>query len=178
MTALRPRYDNVQVALHWITVILVLFQFASSLIWEDLPRPMRRDLIWWHMSLGVSLGAVVVLRLVWRLLPGHGVAPASTGLAGLLAGAMHWGLYGLLIAQFLLGFAVIWSEGEAMMVFGIEIAPLIPKTSRAVHRLIAEVHEWTGYVLVALAFAHGAMAVARKVLKKDGTMARMMPGLR
>src|SRR5206468_3274186 len=78
-TATRTRYDSTSIALHWITVALVLFNFASGELWGLFARPTRHMLVVGHMSLGIVLGVVVLLRIVWRLLPGHQVEPASRG---------------------------------------------------------------------------------------------------
>jgi cytochrome b561 len=107
--ALRSRYDNVQVVLHWITVLLVLFQFFSSLLWPQFHRPTRHLLVNWHMTFGIVLGAVVIARLVWRFLPGNRVAPAVGGIEERLATVVHYALYALLVLQFGLGLVLRWS---------------------------------------------------------------------
>src|SRR3954470_19174213 len=78
-TATRTRYDSTSIALHWITVGLVLFNFASGELWGLFARPTRHALVVSHMSLGIILGFVVLLRIAWRLVPGHQVEPAARG---------------------------------------------------------------------------------------------------
>jgi cytochrome b561 len=40
-----------------------------------------------HMSLGILLSAVVIVRIVWRLIPGHQVALPSLHLSRFRGGA-------------------------------------------------------------------------------------------
>src|SRR5947199_7013325 len=88
--ATRTRYDATSIALHWITVALVLLNFASAELWGLFARPTRHMMIVSHMSLGILLSAVVVLRIVWRLMPGHQVAPATQGWDEKLAKAVQF----------------------------------------------------------------------------------------
>jgi len=67
----KTNYDEVAVALHWATAILVLIQFLLGVTWDYFAKPMRAEMQTLHISLGVLLTAVVVARIVWRLMPGH-----------------------------------------------------------------------------------------------------------
>ena len=44
-------YDNVAIALHWLTALLVLIQFALGQTWGWFVRPTRHLMIVTHMSL-------------------------------------------------------------------------------------------------------------------------------
>jgi hypothetical protein len=93
----RVGYDGVELALHWITVLLVVTLYALSQIWSFLPRetPPRMGMQWVHVSLGILLAAVVVTRIVWRLGPGRRVPAATTGLMEFASQIVHYGLYAL-----------------------------------------------------------------------------------
>lgn len=174
--ALPSRYDNVAVALHWLTVVIVLFQFGSALIWEDLARPTHRALVQAHMSFGVTLAAIVVARLVWRAMPAHRVAPAVSGLQGLATLAVHWGLYAMLAVQAVLGVLLPWTEGRSLFVFGLRVAGPGGLSSRPLNEALGEVHEYLAWAIIIVAAGHAAMAIFHQVVAKDGLMRRMMPG--
>src|SRR3954454_10464923 len=99
----RTRFVSTSIPLHWITAALVLLNFASAELWGLFARPTRHLMIVSHMSLGILLSIVVVLRIVWRLLPGHQVEPATQGWDERLSKAAQWLLYLLLLAQSVLG---------------------------------------------------------------------------
>jgi cytochrome b561 len=173
--ATRSRYDNVSVALHWLTVFLVLSLFALGELWGYTHRPLRGELVMVHMSLGILLGLAVAARIVWRLLPGHQVAPAVTGLTETLSRLVHWLLYALLAFQSLFGWYVRWSEGEAMSFFGLLIPSPLTPVSREMHHQLQEWHGWVGWAIVIVAAGHAAAALYHHFVLRDSVLVRMLP---
>ena len=59
------RYDNLAIALHWGTALLVLTLFGLAHVWSFFPHdgPTQLAMQTTHVSLGVILTAVVVVRL-------------------------------------------------------------------------------------------------------------------
>lgn len=171
----RTRYDGVAMSLHWATVFLVLANFALAQTWEGFARPTRHLMIVTHMSFGILLAAVVITRIVWRLTPGHQVAPVVSGLTELASKAVHWLLYALLAAEAVLGFVLRWSGGEAMSFFGLAIPSPMATVSRPTHHLIGELHEWNGWAIIILAAGHAAAALYHHFVVKDDVLRRMLP---
>ena len=64
-------YDNVAIALHWLTAALVVVQFALAVSWDYFSKAMRHGMESVHISLGVLLTAEILARIAWRLMPGH-----------------------------------------------------------------------------------------------------------
>jgi cytochrome b561 len=173
--ATRARYDGISVALHWLTVILVLSLFALGELWGYAQRPLRHELVVLHMSLGMLLGLAVVARIVWRLIPGHQVEPAVTGLTETLARIVHWLLYALLVVQSPFGWVVRWSEGEAMSFFGLLIPSPLTPVPRETHHLLQDLHGWIGWAIVIVASGHGAAALYHHFVLRDSVLVRMLP---
>src|SRR5215469_7996605 len=66
---IRPRHQALTIALHWITVLLVVTQFALATLHERVSdAEIRRGVLTAHRSLGVVIWFLVVARLAWRLL--------------------------------------------------------------------------------------------------------------
>ena len=173
--ATRTRYDGVSIALHWITVVLVLLNFASAGLWGLFARPTRHLMIVSHMSLGILLSIVVVVRIAWRLLPGHQVEPASRGWDDRLAKGVQYLLYLLLLAQSVLGYLVRWSEGEAMSFFGLLIPPPFAPMTRAEHHTLMERHNQIGWAIIVIAAGHAAAALYHHFVLRDRVLVRMLP---
>jgi cytochrome b561 len=173
--ATRSRYDGVSIALHWITVVLVISLFALGELWGYFQRPLRHELVVLHMSLGMLLGLAVAVRIVWRLMPAHQVAPAATGLTETLARLVHWLLYFLLVGQALFGWYVRWSEGEAMSFFGLLIPSPLTPVARETHHTIQELHGWVGWTIVIVALGHAAAALYHHFVLRDSVLVRMLP---
>ena len=63
-----PRYTHTAMLLHWLLGIALVTLFGVGLYMADLPfSPQRLKLYNWHKWAGVSLLALSLLRLVWRL---------------------------------------------------------------------------------------------------------------
>jgi len=104
-------YDGVAIFLHWATALLVIVQFAMANLWDSFDKPTRQGLESIHVSLGVLLSAVVLARIVWRLIPGHQRPAVVSGWVQLASKAVHYLLYLLLVAQAALGFGWRWAQG-------------------------------------------------------------------
>ncbi|WP_132384379.1 cytochrome b/b6 domain-containing protein [Paraburkholderia sp. BL9I2N2] len=61
------RYGSFAIALHWITAALLLVQFVLAHSWGVAPKPTRHLMIATHMSFGIALTAVLVMRKLNRL---------------------------------------------------------------------------------------------------------------
>jgi len=172
-------YDGVSVTLHWVTVALVLIQFGLSKTWHLFARPMRREMIMLHMGFGILLGLAVMARIVWRLIPGRPLPPAHSGWVGFASTTVHYLLYALILFEFVLGFVLRWSGGEAMIFFGMQIPPMVvPHVSRATHDLIGVIHSLVGWVIIIVAAGHALAGIYHHFVVRDGVLARMIPALR
>jgi len=172
--ATRTRYDTPSIMLHWTTVVLVLLQFGLAELWEDFSRPTRHLMIVAHMSFGILLTVVVVARIAWRMMPGHQVAPAVTGLTEIASKGVHILLYVMLVVQAVLGFVLRWSGNEAMSFFGLQIPPFFPPVSRATHHLINEAHDLFGWAIIIVALGHASAALFHHFILKDNVLQRML----
>ncbi|APA84721.1 cytochrome b [Paraburkholderia sprentiae WSM5005] len=172
----RTQYDAVSILLHWITVILVLAQFGLAHTWGFAPKPTRHLMIVGHMSFGIVLSAVLIVRIAWRLVPGRQSPAAGAGWVELAAKGVHYLLYALLIGEAVLGFALRWSGDESMSFFGLEIpAPFAP-TSKATHHAIGEAHDLVGWAIIVIAAGHAAAALFHHYVLRDDVLKRMLPG--
>jgi cytochrome b561 len=172
----RTRYDGFAIALHWATALLVVLLFALAHTWGFADRPTRHTMIVAHMSLGILLTAIIVVRIAWRLMPGHQVSAANSGLVELASKAVHYLLYAMLAVQAVLGFVLRWSGNEAMSFFGLQIPPLIPQVSRDTNHFIGDVHNYIGWAIIVIAGAHAAAALLHHYALRDDVLWRMLPG--
>ena len=175
------RYGAVVQVLHWATVILVVAAWLLGTFGDDLPRGAARDAgLYIHMTAGLTVIAIVVLRMLWRTVDAP-PAPEKTPLgpwldrAGRLA---HVVLYVLLIAVPAVGIAAQFARGRPVPLFGLGEIPSPWAVDRAFARLVTEVHELLANTLLAVACLHAAAALAHHWLFRDRTLARMLPGAR
>jgi len=168
-------YDNVAIALHWMTALLVVANFLLAQTWDWFAKPVRGVMEDTHMSFGVLLTAVVATRLVWRLIPGHQMSSLEAGWVRLSSKATHYVLYLLLVAEAALGFTFRWGAGRPMEFFGLGIPPLIGQLSRPLRHQLREFHEWIGWAIIIIAMIHAAAALYHHYELKDRVLLRMLP---
>jgi cytochrome b561 len=174
----RTRYDGFAIALHWITAALVVLQFGLAETWGFAERPARHLMIVSHMSFGILLSAVILVRIVWRFIPGHQVAASQSGYVELASKAVHYLLYVLLVAEAVLGYTLRWSGNESMSFFGLLIPPPFEPFSKPVHHLVGDMHEWTGWAIVILATGHALAGLFHHYVVKDDVLVKMLPWVR
>ena len=133
-----------------------------------------------HMSAGLAILALLVVRLIWRLIdPPPPLEITPFGRWGDRAGRFaHWLLYGLLVAVIGVGIIGQFADGDALPVFGLfEIASPWAKDHQFAEA-VEEIHEVLANALVIVAALHTAAALAHHWLLRDRTLARMLPGTR
>ena len=168
-------YDKVAIALHWATAFLVIANFALAHTWDWFAKPAKELMEDTHMSFGVLLTAVIVARLVWRLIPGHQMAALEAGWQRIASKATHYLLYGLLVAEAGLGFAFRWGAGRPMEFFGLGIPPLTGAIDKPLRHDLREIHDKIGWVIIGLAAAHALAALYHHYVLKDRVLQRMLP---
>jgi cytochrome b561 len=172
-------YDNVAVALHWLTVLLVVVQFAMAETWDWFTKPTQESMQSVHVSLGLLLAAVIVARLVWRLIPGHQKSSIEAGWMKLASKGVHYLLYALLLVQAGLGFGWRWAQGHSIEFFGLFGIPgPYGELDRATRHTFHDLHEKVGWAIVILAGLHALAALYHHYVVKDRVLERMLPLVR
>ena len=172
-------YDDVAIALHWATAILVLIQFLLGVTWDYFAKPMREDMQTLHISLGLLLTVVIVARIVWRLMPGHQRPAIVNGWVKMASKGVHYLLYLLLVIQAGLGFAWRWAQGHEVGFFGLFAIPgPYGALSRPTRHLLSEFHEKTAWAIVIIAFGHALAALYHHYRLRDRVLGRMLPPAR
>lgn len=174
------RHDRMTIALHWTTAVLVVAQFASAHIWEELERgtALRKALVSTHISLGILLAATILLRLIWRTAKRGSIPPAVSGLQHLAASAVHLLLYGLLVLQAGLGLSLGWSQGKPLDFFGLVSLPSPFVLDATMRHTIGTLHNEVAWILISLAGFHAVVALAHHYLLGDTVLLRMIPSSR
>lgn len=116
------RYTRIAIALHWAIAAFILFNLTLGFFMEGYPPPWRGLVVGLHISSGISVLALTVLRVIWRLMhapPSYAasVKPWEQHLSHLV----HLGLYVGMVLLPLTGWGIIsahppkGSEGAAYL---------------------------------------------------------------
>jgi cytochrome b561 len=169
------RYDGLLIALHWATAALVFLQFGLAETWGFFPKADRDLLIVGHMSFGLVLAAVIVLRILWRLTFGRNSFETDQGLIGYAARMMHHALYVLIVVEVALGFLTRWTDNQALSFFGLLIPSPFGTISKAAGGFVDDIHDVNAWLIMVLVGGHTLAALGHHYLLKDGVLRRMLP---
>ncbi len=178
ITQAPAEYTGVAKSLHWLILGLLVVQFAIAWTMPEIGRgSVPTGLIGWHLSVGIAILAVMVVRLAWRLT--HPAPPAPSDLQPALATlsrVTHYLLYAVLIVLPVLGWANASSRGWAVKLFGIVPLPALTSKNSALGHSLGDVHATLATVLLAIVALHVAGALYHALVLKDRTLQRILPG--
>jgi cytochrome b561 len=169
------RYTLTAQALHWVTVFLILMILPVAWVMMSLPEgPEQTRMLVFHRSLGVTIFAVVVLRLAWRSTHPAPPLPGDTSrVMELISQLTHWLLYALLLLMPITGYLQS-ADGRPVSYFGLFNLPGLPQdkplgdAAKVLHLL----GQWAVYTLVGL---HVGATVWHVAIRRDGLLNRMIP---
>lgn len=177
MVTTHNRYHPLLVGMHWLTLVLLLAVYASIELHGIFPKgsDTRELMKTWHFMLGLSVFALVLVRLPLRLALGAPpITPAPPAWQHRLALAMDTALYAILLALPLLGWLVLSAKGKAIPFFGLDL-PALVAPDKALAKNIEEVHETLGTLGYWLIGVHAGAALVHHHLMRDDTLRRMWP---
>lgn len=172
------RFGWITRALHWLTALTIFVALPLGLwIAEMEPSLAALKYFGWHKTLGITVLALVLIRMVW-----HGVSPPPPPLTAhaawqdSAAKLVHRAFYVLLVAMPMSGWIASSATGIDTVIFSRWTLPRIAPVSEAWEEAAFEAHEVIAWCLVLLIAVHVAGAVHRAVVLKDGTLRRMVSG--
>lgn len=186
------RYGVIARTLHWLTAALFLFSYAS-VYYRHWFTEAKTDANWnalqIHLSLGVSIGVVVALRIIWRFMNTQPKPEPGSRLEHLAAKLGHLALYAVMIIMPVTGYLGTGANTEFFFLFEI---PKFADTAafqflldkqyvssfKAFEAPIDFIHKdimgaWLVWILIA---GHAAAALFHHYVKKDRTLVRMTKG--
>lgn len=171
------RWGSVSQLLHWTVVVLILIMAYLGLTMGDLPNgPDKINTYALHKSIGLTILALVALRLLWRLYAGtpHPV-PGSPRWQERIASLTHAAIYLLLFAIPISGWVLNSAAGFPLQWFHLVNLPHIVEKNHDLHELAEEAHEIMFWLLALLVAAHAGAAFYHHLFQRDATLARMLP---
>jgi cytochrome b561 len=170
------RYNGLAQALHWLTAALMLAVLPLGWIGVSLTKeaPTKGTYFVLHRSVGLTILALAVARVVWRLLrpaPPEGDLPRGLALVGRVN---QWLLYAVLLIMPTSGYLVSAYGGRPTPYFWLVSLPGFEKSSE-LHELFERVHLFGQWALYASVVLHIAGVLWRLVICRDGVFDRMLP---
>lgn len=159
--------------LHWVMAVLVVAMlFIGAAMTASLAD--YRLLLSVHKPLGMAVLVLAVIRVVNRFttrVPAH---PRSMGSAERRAAtASEVLLYGLMLAQPLVGWAMVSASDTPLVLGGLVHVPAIVPADPALYAVLRETHLVFGYALFLLFTMHMLAVLFHVLVRRDGLLTRM-----
>lgn len=170
-------YDGMLRSIHWATLVLVAGAFTAVWIADPaLVGPYTRQVVQVHRSLGLTVAALTLFRLVWRWRARIPPLPGDLPIIQKLAARATEGLiYVLLLAQPLVGLLYTNAYGVRVNLFLLGELPAAIGRDRALAAQLGEVHFLLGYALLGLIGLHAAAALFHHFIRRDDVLNAMLP---
>ena len=169
------RYHPLQVALHWLVVLLVFAMFIVGKSMSRLPNDAEKlTPLVLHMGVGLLTLVVIVFRFVMRMrLPKPAHASTGNALLDWIGKVVHYALYALVLLMAVSGLSLSMQAGLAPVVFGGSGAPLPADFYDFAARML---HGFIAPVLFLLILLHVGAAFYHQLALKDNLLSRMWYG--
>jgi len=174
------RYSSTAVALHWITVALVLTQVVLGFAFAEFMAkgPAKTEVFTWHKTLGALILILALIRLGYRLAnPPPPFPPELPRWRRIAAVWNHRAFYFLLIVLPLTGLIAVSGlspDGHTTLAAGVRI-PIIQGIARETGETSGDIHVVLVFTTIALLLLHVAAALQQQFFEHDRAAGRMPP---
>jgi cytochrome b561 len=190
------KYTKTAIILHWLIGFGIIFMFFLGWYMGALPKEAPKSssydlfdlgLYTWqlseevsprtfyfnlHKSLGISILALIIFRVFWRLThPAPSLIKTMKVWEKKLASATHHALYLIMVLVPLSGVAMAVYSKYGIKWFGIPLAEGLGDD--AMRDIFKESHEIIGIILLLLLGLHILAVLKHTFVNKDGTLKRM-----
>jgi cytochrome b561 len=191
------RYTKTAKLLHWLIAIFIFGMFALGWFMADIPKEAPKQMVFdlfdlgifnWsvaeevsprsfyfnlHKSLGVTLFALILLRVFWRVSHKPPALLANyKAMERKLASGAHRLLYVLMIILPLSGVIMAVYSKYGIKWFGMDFIKGLD--NNPMREIFKSAHEIIGIILLAIVVLHIIGALKHKFIDKDETLSRML----
>ena len=192
------QYTKTAIVLHWLIGIGILAMFGLGWFMADIPKDQPKAMSFdlfdlgvytWnmatevtprtfyfnlHKSVGITLLALIVLRLVWRITHRPpALLDTLTATEKKIATGGHHLLYLLMFALPITGLVMAINSKFEYGVKWFGISLMNGLDNKAIRESFVDVHEVVGIIMLVVIGIHILGALKHKFIDKDGTMSRM-----
>ncbi len=171
----RTQFTALMRALHWTVAAMVLTQLGIGVSMVASLADYH-VLVSIHRPLGVAILIVVVVRFVVRRLSRLPPFPSTMShLERRAAAGTEYTMYGLLVAQPLVGWGMLSAARYPIVLFGSVHLPFILPHHALLYAILRMAHTILAYLLFLTILAHVGAILFHTLIVRDGMLFRMVP---
>lgn len=172
-------YTRTAIGLHWIIALLIFIAFPLGVYMHDLHlSPLKLQLFSWHKWIGVTVFALVIVRVLWRFTHTPPALPPVIARWQQLASHLtHVALYVLIIAVPVSGWLMSSAKGFQTVWLGLLPIPDLIGKDKELGKQLFTLHQYLNFTLLALVTVHILAALKHHFIDKDSVLRRMLPFL-
>ncbi len=169
-------YGLVSICLHWLTAITLigLFFLGDYMVDLDYYDSWYHRAPVWHKSVGILLGLVMIVRIIWNWSQVKPSPLEPRPLFRRLARIAHNSLYLLSVAVLISGYLISTAKGKGIDVFGWFEAPALLAESSLRGDLAGDLHAVISTAFMAFIALHVLATLWHHFILKDRTLIRML----
>ena len=179
------RYGVISQGMHWLIVALIITQYVLAQLAENAGHDrathpaaalQQLALLARHKSVGLTIFALAVLRLLWRWFSPPPPFPASMPRWQVIAARLtHYAFYALLFLLPMSGLVMSAASNYPVSYFGLFTIPNVVAPDEALKDIMKERHEMLFDMLVVVAIVHVVAAFKHHFVDRDDVFRRMLP---
>jgi cytochrome b561 len=170
-------YTRTAIFLHWLVALLIACGFSLGAYMVDLHMsPTKLRLYNYHKWIGITVLALVLVRLVWRLT--HRPPPELPMPRWQLriAQATHYLLYALMIVTPIFGWLYSSATGYSVVYLKLIRLPDLVHKDRHLAEILVQIHAFLAWTIFWIVLLHVAAAFKHHFIDADDTLRRMLIG--
>ena len=168
-------FGIISILLHWIIAILIIALIIMGLYMVRMPiNPLKLKLFRWHKEIGMLVLILAIMRISWRF---FNVAPSLWALPILeriAARSVHWIFYFFMFFLPISGWFLSSASAIPVSFFGWFVFPDFISASESIRILLTSIHDWLGYILIAVLCLHISASLKHHFINKDDILRRML----
>ena len=177
LTNTNQSYGSIAKFLHWlIAIIVICLLFAGYFMGDIADKSLKLQVFNLHKLFGLSVLALILLRLLWRLANPVPLLPPEMALwERTLEKTVKAFFYIALFVMPLSGWIFSTADGHAPHLGNIKLAaPFIP-LNKTLADDIFNIHSTFAIIIIGLLCLHIAGALKHHFINKDNVLRRMLP---
>lgn len=163
--------------LHWSMALLIVGMVFVGAAMSDSVASWQPTAVKLHQWLGLSLLALVLIRLWNRVRHRAPALPSELpALQALAARGAQVGLYALMFAMPLVGWAMQGAAGTPVVLPGGVVLPALLGPNLASYGVLRDLHAVLAYALFGLVLMHAGAGLYHGLVRRDGVLESMLRG--